>query len=66
MVEMVAADIAPVVPPLRAGMTPRDTWRWACEDVEISVAEWAESYIRPQMLRLAREIDADIRKALYG
>ncbi len=62
--EMVEADIAPVVPPIASKVTPWGTF--TTQDVTLSVSEWMESYTRPQMIRLAREIDDEVRKACYG
>lgn len=56
--EMVAADIAPVV----AEAPPS----FGIEDLMLTVSEYSERYIKPQMLRLADEIDAEIVGAMYG
>lgn len=63
MVEMVEADIAPVAIPFNE-LFSRDVF--TTQDVALSISDYMESYVRPQMLRLSREIDAEIRKALYG
>lgn len=61
VVKMVEADIAPVsMPPVT------HPFAFTATDVTLSVEDWMESYTRPQMLRLSREIDAEVRKALYG
>lgn len=58
IVEMVAADLAPVMAEAPAS--------FGIEDLMLTVADCSERYIKPQMLRLADEIDAEVFGAMYG
>ncbi|TAJ89724.1 hypothetical protein [Reyranella sp.] len=53
------------VPAVAATPTPDIGWAIASTDLELSVSEWTSTFIRPQMLVLARQIDTDVWSALY-